>query len=93
MNIWPSIPMYKIIVGAQADRQIKKLPPEYFKLVRQHIKELADNPRPFGAEKLTNKEGYKLRVGVYRVLYTIDDKEQVVTVYRVKHRREVYRKF
>jgi mRNA interferase RelE/StbE len=83
--------MYKIIIGGQADRQIKKLPPEYFRLVQQHLKSLADNPRPYGAEKLTNQEGYKLRVGVYRILYTIDDKTQTITVYRVKHRREAYR--
>jgi mRNA-degrading endonuclease RelE of RelBE toxin-antitoxin system len=40
---------------------------------------------------LTNDPGYSLRVGVYRILYDIDDASQTVTIYRIKHRREVYR--
>lgn len=57
----------------------------------EHLDPLANDPHPYGAEKLTDKEAYKLRVGVYRVLYTIDDKARLVTIYRIKHRREVYR--
>jgi mRNA interferase RelE/StbE len=83
--------MYKVIVRGNAARQIKKLLPDYFRLVQRHIDDLANTPRPFGCEKLTNSEEYKLRVGVYRVIYLIDDKAQTVTIYRVKHRREVYR--
>ncbi|MFN8455653.1 MAG: type II toxin-antitoxin system RelE/ParE family toxin [Anaerolineae bacterium] len=40
---------------------------------------------------MTDEPGYSLRVGVYRILYEIDDAARVVTIYRVKHRREVYR--
>lgn len=83
--------MYKIIIRGSAARQIKKLPSDYFRLVQQHIDDLANTPRPFGCEKLTNSEEYKLRVGVYRIIYMIDDKAHPITIYRVKHRREVYR--
>jgi mRNA interferase RelE/StbE len=51
---------------------------------------LEDNPRPAGAKKLHGEDSYRLRVGDYRVLYTIDDQSRVVTVYAVGHRREVY---
>jgi len=37
-------------------------------------------------------EGYRIRVGVYRIIYEVDDAARVVTVYRIRHRREVYRR-
>ncbi len=52
---------------------------------------LAENPRPDGAKKLKGETGYRIRVGNYRVLYEIDDAAQLVIIYRVKHRRDVYR--
>jgi mRNA interferase RelE/StbE len=59
--------------------------------VNAAIARLAENPQPFGSKKLTAKEGYRLRVGDYRVLYRIDDGARTVTVYRVKSRGDVYR--
>ncbi len=57
------------------------------------IDSLATNPRPPNVEQLSgaNLRAYRIRVGDYRILYTIDDKEVTVTVVRVGHRREVYR--
>jgi mRNA interferase RelE/StbE len=49
------------------------------------------NPRPARVRKLQGTEGYRLRVGDYRVLYTVDDRSQTVVVYSVAHRREAYR--
>lgn len=83
--------MYKIFLRGKAKKQIDRLTPSYFKRVQQEIDSLAANPRPPGALKLTNRNEYRLRVGVYRMLYEIDDVEQVVTIYRVQHRRDVYR--
>jgi len=83
--------MYKVDILRQAMKDLAKLPANYSKSVAQHIDTLANDPHPYGAEKLTDKEAYKLRVGVYRVLYTIDDQARLVTIYRIKHRREVYR--
>jgi mRNA interferase RelE/StbE len=85
------MPSYEILVRGKAAKQIKQLPPHYFDLVRQHIDSLAENPRPPDAKKLKGDVGYSLRVGTYRILYDIDDGAQVITIYRVKHRREVYR--
>lgn len=83
--------MYKIIFRGRAAKQIQDLPANYFRLVQQHIDDLAGNPRPPGVKKLTAGEGYRIRVGDYRILYDIDDTAQMVIIYRVKHRREVYR--
>jgi mRNA interferase RelE/StbE len=83
--------MYSVRVLRVALKDIEDLPRDYVRLVSQHIDQLAQTPRPPGAIKLQGESGYRIRVGAYRILYDIDDKEQTVVVYRVKHRREVYR--
>ena len=53
---------------------------------------LGDDPRPHGSEKLTDVAGYRARVGDYRIVYRVDDAARVVTVTRVGHRSQVYRR-
>lgn len=58
----------------------------------QRIGALAGNPRPTGSEKLAGyNDRYRIRQGMYRVVYSIDDESRVVEVFRIGHRREVYR--
>ena len=83
--------MYELRILRRAVKDIARLPKDYSRPVSERIEALATNPRPRSARKLTNQPGYRLRVGVYRILYDIDDAGRVVTVYRVKHRREAYR--
>jgi mRNA interferase RelE/StbE len=59
--------------------------------VNMAISHLAENPRSPGVKKLTAREGYRVRVGDYRILYRIDDEAKVVIIYRVMGRGEVYR--
>jgi mRNA interferase RelE/StbE len=59
--------------------------------VRVAILDLATEPRPFGYLKLHGREGYRIRVGDYRILYTIDDAGRIVIVGQVGHRRDIYR--
>lgn len=83
--------MYEIQVMPRAIKDIAGLPKDYTRLVSEHIDGLADEPRPRDARKLRGRDDYRLRVGVYRVLYGIDDEHRIVTVFRVRHRREAYR--
>ncbi len=83
--------MYEVRVLRQVIKDIAELPKDYARLVSQHIDRLKENPRPPDSKKLRGELGYSLRIGTYRVLYDIDDKSQIVTIYRVKHRREAYR--
>ncbi|HRQ38873.1 MAG TPA: type II toxin-antitoxin system RelE/ParE family toxin [Chloroflexota bacterium] len=83
--------MYEIKVRGQARKQILRIPPPHFERIHTSIAALAQQPRPADAKKLSGQTGYRIRVGDYRVLYEIDDDANRVTVYRVKHRREVYR--
>lgn len=83
--------MYKIELRRQAIKDFKDIPSDYARLISKHIDLLEQNPRPTDSKKLKGDAGYSLRIGVYRDLYGIDDKMQLVTVYRIKHRREAYR--
>jgi mRNA interferase RelE/StbE len=55
------------------------------------IDALRNDPRPPGCEKLTGGELYRIRQGVYRVIYSVDDVRVVIEVIKVGHRRDVYR--
>jgi mRNA interferase RelE/StbE len=83
--------MYSIRILRQAIQDISELPKDYARLVSWHIDQLSDNPRPQDAKRLRGRTDYSLRVGVYRILYDIDDTTRTITVYRVKHRRDAYR--
>lgn len=84
--------MYTLLIKRSAERDLRKLPRPIFQRVNEKILALRGVPQPRGARKLVGAlEGWRIRVGDYRVLYQIDDDAQTVTVVRVKHRREVYR--
>lgn len=84
---------YQVDIAPAAQRDVKRLPPEVVRKVDAAILELEQNPRPHECTKLEGSEDeYRVRVGDYRILYVIDDKARLVTVARVRHRREAYRK-
>ncbi len=82
---------YNILILRVAQKQLAKLPIEAFEPIRDAIYALAEDPRPPGCLKLKNREGWRIRIGDYRVIYEIDDKQQIVTVLHVGNRRDVYR--
>lgn len=83
---------YEIEIQHHAAKQIIRLPRHEQRRVQKKIDELALDPRPAGCAKLSGtRNGYRIRTGDYRIVYTIDDGIRVVAVQRVAHRREVYR--
>ena len=84
---------YVVLLESRAERQLRNLPSATLRRVDALIERLSNNPRPRGAVKLSGRttEGWRVRVGDYRILYTIDDAELMVRVYRISHRREAYR--
>ncbi|MFB8790773.1 MAG: type II toxin-antitoxin system RelE/ParE family toxin [Potamolinea sp.] len=82
---------YDIFIRRRAQKELAKLPLDAYDLVREAIQDLAEDPRPPGCLKLTNREGWRIRVGDYRVIYEIDDKQLIITVINVGNRRDVYR--
>ncbi|MFY8217319.1 MAG: type II toxin-antitoxin system RelE family toxin [Chthoniobacterales bacterium] len=75
-----------------AKKDLRKLPEEIHSRVIESILRLATNPRPPGSKKLAGSTtDWRIRIGDYRVLYDIADKVRIVRVYRVRHRRDVYK--
>ena len=83
---------YELLIKASAAKELEALPKKDRKRVLEKTQSLAHNPRPHGAEKISGEEKYRLRQGDYRVLYSIDDAGKTVTIVKIGHRREVYRK-
>lgn len=84
---------YSIEITATAEKELSKLDRDVRRRVADKILLLEENPRPAGAKHLeTPFDGYRVRIGDWRVLYTVDDAAKSVVVYAVRHRREVYRK-
>jgi len=82
---------YKVFFKKSALKELEAIPRKDLKRLLAAIEELSTDPRPPQSQKLSASEKYRLRRGVYRVLYTIEDDKLVVCVVRVAHRREVYR--
>ena len=83
--------MYSLLILPRAQKELAKLPASEYERVRDAIRSLAEAPRPPGSLKLSGREGWRIRVGDYRVLYDVDDKNQTVTVEHVGHQRDDYR--
>lgn len=83
---------YEIRIKRSAEKEIRALPPVQRKRVVRAIRSLARDPRPTGCEKLARSVAWRIRVGVYRVVYSIEDRMLMVEVVSVAHRREVYRR-
>jgi len=82
---------YTVIILRAARKSLAQLPEADYQRVIAAINALAQNPRPPGCIKLTGSPYWRIRVGVYRVIYDIEDTARIVTVVTVGHRRDVYR--
>ena len=83
--------MYKVEVRRRAQRALDKLPKSDFQAVIEAIKDLTQTLRSRGIEKVKTTGLWRIRQGDYRIIYAIDDNQQLVTVVRIGHRREIYR--
>jgi mRNA interferase RelE/StbE len=83
---------YKITIKPSAQKDLDRFSVKETIRIAARIKLLENNPRPVGVQKLTDEEGYRIRSGKYRILYVADDKAKNIFIYRVKHRKEVYKK-
>lgn len=83
---------YEVRVAHSAEKDLGNLSKSLVPVLWERIKALADEPRPRQAKKLKGAEkAYRLRVRGYRVVYTIDDEQKLVTVTAIRHRKDVYR--
>ncbi len=82
---------YQIIIPKTVQKEIDKLPKNIQEGIIEGLLTLKENSRPPNSLKMKNSQGYRLRVGEYRVLYDINDQNQTVTLRRVGHRKNIYR--
>ena len=85
------MPSYKVLIKRSAAKEIGDLPLRDRRRVVSRIRSLGSRPRPHGCEKLSGQDRYRIRQGDLRILYEIDDREQLVMVVKIGHRRDVYR--
>jgi len=84
--------LYRLIITRQVEKQLDALPRQVASLVEPHIDALHADPRPFGVKKLKGyTDTYRVRVGNYRMIYSIDDRSQTVTLLTIDNRKDVYR--
>lgn len=83
---------HRIELRPAAIRALKKIHPEDKERIQGAIALLGQNPRPPKAVALSGRPGYRVRVGDYRIIYTIEDDVLLVVVVTVGHRRDVYNK-
>lgn len=82
---------YRLAFRKSVSKDLRPIPKDDVARILKRIEALAEDPRPPGCEKLSGRERYRVRQGAYRILYEIRDRELLVTVVKVGHRREVYR--
>jgi mRNA interferase RelE/StbE len=82
---------YVVHLKRSAEKELDRLPTKIRDRIIKQIISLKNNPRPFGSYELQSREGYRIRVGDYRILYIIDDKGKKIDIISVAHRKEIYR--
>jgi len=81
---------YVIRLSNRAEKNLDALPNQVVIKIYESLKKLSVNPRPVGCKKLKNREGYRIRLGDYRAIYTIKENELIILVLTIGHRKDVY---
>ncbi len=82
---------YKLIFKTSAQREIESLNDRLLERIFPRIESLQEHPRPTGCKKLRGyKDLWRIRIGDYRVIYSIDDAKKALEILRVRHRKDVY---
>lgn len=82
--------MYKVRVERKAQKKLSKISEPYYSNLKTAILDLGNNPRPSGCKKLKGRDGYRIRVANYRIIYEIQDSVLLVDVIDLGHRKDIY---
>lgn len=83
---------YKLVFRKSVSKDLRSIPNKDVARLLQRLEWLQENPRPADSEKLSGQERYRIRQGIYRVVYEVQDELLVVTVVKVGHRKHVYKR-
>lgn len=81
---------YTLTFSKQASKELEKIHEPFYSNIKQAIISLTENPRPNGYKKLKGRDGYRIRVGNYRVIYDIFDNQLTIEIITIGHRKDVY---
>lgn len=81
---------FKITIRKEAIKSLQNINEPYYSRIKQAIYSLSDNPRPIGCKKLKGRNGYRIRVAHYRIIYEIFDTELLIDVISLGHRKDIY---
>ena len=82
---------YTIVLSKNAQKRLDKLSNQIVGPILNAISELEDNPRPQGFKKLKGRDGYRIRIGNYRIIYNIFENELIIDIITLGHRKDVYK--
>ena len=81
---------YRLIFRKSVAKDFRSIPKNDVQRILKRIEALAEDPHPQGCEKLSGQDRYRVRQGVYRIIYEIRDNELLITVVKIGHRQSVY---
>jgi mRNA interferase RelE/StbE len=84
--------VYKVELRRNALKALDKIQPQERSRISSALLKLEQEPRPRGVEKIRNTELWRIREGDYRIVYNIEDNRNLVTIVKIGHRREIYRR-
>jgi len=82
---------YKVTIKKSATKELEEIPKKDLRKIVKRIQSLAQNPRPQGAHKLSGQGRFRVRQGDYRIVYSVNDKDLIIDIVKIGHRREIYR--
>ena len=82
---------YRITIKKSAAKELEDIPQKDLRKIIKRVRSLAKDPRPHDSQKLSAREQYRIRQGDYRIVYSIEDKDSLIDIVKVGHRREIYR--
>ena len=82
---------YRVILPKSVQKELDRLPDDVGARMMARLRALEANPRPADVKKLKGRPAWRVRIGDYRIIYEIHDRELVVIIITIGHRREVYR--
>ena len=83
---------YKLVFRKSVSKDLRPIPEKDVARILQRMEALQENPRPASSEKLSGQERYRIRRGVYRIVYEVEDDLLLITVVKVAHRKHVYKR-
>lgn len=82
---------YTIILSSKARKSLDQLSDYVVQPLLTAIANLEENPKPFGYKKLSNRDGYRIRVGNYRIIYQVFNTDLIIDVVAIGHRKDIYK--